>query len=219
MKLFLDTADVAAIARFSKTGLLDGVTTNPTHLSNAGGNPGAQVREIAALLPRGDVSVEVTETEPNNVYEQAKKIAEIADNISVKIPCHADYYDIIHRLVSEGVKINVTLVFTLAQSLFMCKLGVRYISPFVGRLDDIEEDGVKLLYEIRAMIDFYGYETQLLAASLRHTRHFHDAILAGADVATLPIKLFEQVITHPLTDRGMEQFNADWQKLGVRQFP
>lgn len=219
MKIFLDTANVAAIKKWAETGLIDGVTTNPTHLSKEGGDPKKVVLEICNLLPAGEISVEVTQEEPNDVYKQAKIIAALADNILVKVPCHKNYYGIIKKLVEEGVKLNITLVFTLVQGLMMSKLGVQYISPFVGRLDDIDANGIQLLYDLRQMIDMNEFETKILAASLRHERHVHDAILAGVDALTLPIDVFEKCLDHPLTDKGMLLFLADWKKLGVKQFP
>lgn len=219
MKIFLDTAHIEAIKTYAQTGLINGVTTNPTHLSKEGGDPKQQVLEICSILKHGEVSVEVTEQEPHKVYEQAHAIAKLAKNIVVKVPCHADYYGIIHKLVQEGIALNITLVFSLLQSAMMCKLGVRYISPFVGRLDDNKEDGSQLLFDIRHMVDCYGFETQILAASMRHAQHIHNAIMAGADAITMPPALFQEINTHVLTDRGMAQFNADWQKLGIKQFP
>ena len=218
MKIFLDTADVSAIKKLAKTGLINGVTTNPTHLSKQG-NPKKTVLEIAKLLPRGEISVEVTEEKPDAVYKQAKAIAKLSKNIIVKIPCHADYYEVIHKLVKDGVKLNITLVFTVFQGLMMCKLGVLYISPFIGRWDDIGVDGVQLLFDLRTMIDEYNYQTGLLAASLRHMTHFYEAIMAGADVATLPLAVFEKASKHVLTDQGIEKFNKDWKKLKVKRFP
>ena len=219
MNIFLDTADREQIKKWVQAGIVDGITTNPTHLSKEGGDPKKVVKDICAMMKGKDVSVEVIESNPEAVYKQEKEIAKLANNIVVKVPCHADYYAVIKKLVDEEIKINVTLVFTLIQGLLMCKLGVRYISPFIGRWDDIDVDGIALLYEMRQMIDQYGYDTQLLAASLRHVRHVHQAILAGADVATLPIAVVEKITTHPLTDRGIEKFNADWQKLGIKSFP
>ncbi len=214
MKLFLDTADLAAIKKWADSGLIDGVTTNPSHLSTAGGDPRTNVLAICKMLPRGEISVEVTEENPEAVYAQAKKIAALADNVIVKIPCHRTLYPVIARLASEGIALNITLVFTLVQGLLMSKLGVRYISPFVGRWDDIDADGTTVLYELRDMLDRYGYETGVLAASLRNVRHMHLAIEAGADAATVPIDVLEKVTEHVLTDRGIEKFNADWKKLG-----
>ncbi len=219
MKIFLDTADVSFIKKWAGTGLIDGITTNPTHLSKAGGDPKSLVKEIAKLMPEADISVEITEKKPEDVYRQAQAIAALGKNITVKIPAHKDYAQIIKKLVDEGVSINITLIFTLAQALMMCKLGVKYISPFIGRLDDSGEDGIERLSEIRFMIDEYGYSTKLLAASLRGIEHFNDTVLVGADVATLPVKLFETILDHPLTDAGMKRFDEDWQKLGISQFP
>lgn len=219
MKIFLDTANLDAIKKWADTGLINGVTTNPTHLSKEKNDPKDQVLAICAALPNGEISVEITEKEPEAVYKQARTIAALQKNIVVKVPCHKDYYAIIQRLVKEGVPINVTLVFTLIQGMLMCKLGVRYISPFVGRLDDIDTDGVQVLYDLRDMIDQYNYKTEILAASLRHTQHVHDAIRAGSDVVTVSPAVFEQIIEHPLTDAGIVKFNDDWKKLGITQFP
>jgi transaldolase len=217
MKLFLDSADLKAIKKYAF--LIDGVTTNPSHLSKEGGDPKKQVIAISKLLPGKDVSIEVTEKDPKAVYKQAKEIARLGKNVVVKVPCHADYYEIIAQLVKDGVALNITLVFTLVQSLYMCKLGVKYISPFIGRWDDIDVDGAELLYEIRQMVDEYQYDTQILAASLRGVRHLHEAIMAGADVATVPVSALEQSMKHVLTDQGIEKFDADWKKLGIKQFP
>jgi transaldolase len=219
MKLFLDTAHIESIKKYIFTGLIDGVTTNPTHLSKQGNNPQEVIKEIQSLLPNRDISVEITEKEPQAVYTQARAIADLGENIVVKIPCHADYFGIIHQLVSEGISLNITLVFSLMQGLFMSKLGVRYISPFVGRLDDMDVDGILLLHQLRDMIDYYGFETELLAASLRSVRHLHESIVAGADVATLPVELLEKSMNHVLTQQGIELFDADWKKSGIRQFP
>lgn len=219
MQIFLDTADINAIKKWVKTGIIDGVTTNPTHLSREGGNPRDQVTAICSLMGDRDVSVEVTEQDPDAVYTQAKEIASIASNVVVKIPCHVSYYPVIQKLVAEGVKLNITLVFTLIQALMMAKLRVRYVSPFIGRWDDIDVDGIHLLHEMRGMIDEYQFETNILAASIRGVRHLHEAIGAGADIATVPAIILEKSLHHMLTDRGIEKFNADWKKLGVKQFP
>lgn len=219
MKIFLDTADLKMIETWKKTGLIDGVTTNPTHLSKAKGDPKKVVQAIAKALPKGAISVEVTEKKPDAVYKQAKAIAKLGKNIVVKIPCHADYYEVIGKLLKDGVKLNITLIFSLVQALLMSKLGVQYISPFVGRLDDIDVEGVELLYNIRHMLDEYGYQTQLLAASIRGVRHFHEAIMAGADVVTVPIEILQKASRHVLTDQGIEKFDTDWKKIGIRKFP
>jgi transaldolase len=219
MKIFLDTANLEGIKKWAITGLIDGVTTNPTHLSKEGGNPKELILAICGALPEGEISVEVTEQDPDAAYKQAKDIAALAENIVVKIPCHHTYYQVINRLAHEEIPLNITLVFTLVQGLMMCKLGVRYISPFVGRLDDMDVDGIELLPEMREMVDEYGFDTGILAASLRGVRNVHDAIIAGADAATVSLPIFEKMIEHPLTDQGIAQFTADWAKLGVRQFP
>lgn len=219
MKIFLDTADVQAIKKWSSTGLIDGVTTNPTHLSKAGGNPVEVVKEICMLLPEGEISVEVTEQDPEAVYRQAREIAAIAQNVLVKVPCHLRYYEIINRLQQDSVPLNITLVFSLEQGLMMSKLAVDYVSPFVGRLDDIQVNGVELFYDLCAMRDEYDFDTGILAASIRNGRHFREAILAGVDAITVPIHVLEEVTQHKLTDKGIEQFNADWAKLGIKKFP
>jgi len=219
MKIFLDTANIAAIKKWASTGLIDGVTTNPSHLAKEGGDAKKQVLDICALLPEGEISVEVTEKDAEAVYKQAKAIAALSQNIVVKVPCHADYYPIIKRLVDDGIKLNITLVFTLIQGLMMSKMGVEIISPFIGRLDDIDVEGIDLLYEMKDMMDHYDFETQILAASIRSVRHFHKAILAGADIVTLPVEVFEKSLEHPLTHQGIEKFDADWKKLGIKQFP
>jgi transaldolase len=219
MKIFLDTANLDVIKKWADTGLVDGVTTNPSHLSKEGKDPKKQVLAICKAVPDGVVSVEVTQQEPKAVYEQAKKIAALSENIVVKIPCHEQYVGVIKKLVDETVPLNITLVFTLPQALVMCKLGVDFISPFVGRLDDSDVDGCAVLEEMQTMVTANFFDTQVIAASIRHLRHFHAAIKAGVDVTTLPPELFEKALAHPLTDLGMEKFDADWQKLGVKQFP
>ena len=219
MKIFLDTANIELITKWARTGLVDGVTTNPTHLSKEKANPTQQVLAICDILPLGIISVEVTETEPEDVYIQARKIASLSDNIAVKIPCHVSYFPVIKKLVEENISLNITLVFSLAQGLMMAKLGVDYISPFIGRLDDIGANGVELIEKLRHMLDWYGFETKLLAASIRDNNHFEKSIMAGADIATVPISVLEQSIHHQLTDKGMAQFLADWKKLAITQFP
>ena len=220
MKIFLDTANTEFIHKWAHTGLIDGVTTNPTHLSKEGKNPTATILEICDMLPTGVISVEVVESTPENVYLQACKIAKLSDNIAVKIPCHVDYYPVIRQLIDEGIILNITLVFSLAQGLMMGKLGAHYISPFIGRLNDIKgNSGIELVKQLRHMLDWYDFETELLAASIRDTSHFEQVIMAGADVATLPMKVFEDSLTHPLTDKGMEQFLIDWKKLNITHFP
>ncbi|MGE0009854.1 MAG: transaldolase family protein [Candidatus Babeliales bacterium] len=220
MKLFIDTSNLHDIKRWYDMGILDGVTTNPTNLSKEGGDPKKHIQEMCALMKDHDISVEVTEADPQLVYKQAKAIAALAKNVVVKIPCHRDYYAVINKLVQEGVALNITLVFTVLQGMLMAKMGVRYISPFVGRWDDIDVDGNELIHEMRSMIDDYCYQdTAILAASLRTVRDVHNAVINGADVATLPSSLLEKITDHPLTNRGIELFTEDWKKLGIKQFP
>ncbi len=218
MKFFLDTANLEALQKAKKTGLINGVTTNPTHLSREGQST-ELVKQIAALLPTCDISVEVTTKTPEEVYNQAKQIAELAPNIVVKIPCAKEYVPVIHTLVQEGIPLNITLLFSAVQGLCMAKLQVKYISPFIGRLDDIDANGMQLITDLRKILDNYNSTTQLLAASLRSIPHIHQAALAGADVATLPVALYEKMLDHPLTTKGMKLFDEDWQKLGINKFP
>lgn len=219
MKLFLDTAHVETIEKWAATGILDGVTTNPSSLSKEGGDPKKNVLAICKLLPHGDISVEVTQQDPKQVYEQALQISKLAENVFVKIPCHIDYYPLIKKLAAQGVKLNITLVFTMLQALMMCKLNVHYISPFVGRLEDIDGDGSELIPDIKDMIDLHGFNTKILAASIRTVQQFHDAVIHGADAVTLSADVLEKSVTHVLTDQGMAKFSADWKKLGISQFP
>lgn len=219
MKIFLDTANIEFIQKYSSSKLIDGVTTNPSNLSKEGGNPTEHVARICQLLPRGEISVEITEQDPKKAYEQAKKIAALADNVIVKIPCHKDYYGIIERLVDENVPLNITLVFTVIQGFMMAKLGVRYISPLLGRWDDIDVDASDLLPQLRHMMDLNGYKTGILVASIRQVRQLHQAIISGADAATVSPALFELAMKHPLTDAGKRTFESDWQTLNVDTFP
>lgn len=219
MKIFLDSSHVEIIREYNALGLIDGITTNPTNLAKAGGNPLDHILEICSIMDGKDVSVEVTELEPTKLYLQAKEIARLANNVVIKVPCHKDYYLIIKRLIDEGYSLNITLVFNVIQSLYMAKLGAKYISPFVGRWDDIDIEGSDLLIDVRCMLDQYGYETQLLAASMRSLRHVSKAIAAGADIATLSVKIFQESMEHFLTDQGIKQFDHDWKKLNVLKFP
>lgn len=222
MQIFLDTADIIAIERALKTGLINGITTNPTLLSKvlAGNKDIAQLlKKMCELMDPLDVSIEVTERDPKAVYEQAKKIAALAPNVVVKIPCAPEYLEIIDKLVQEEIALNITLVFSFLQGLLMSKLGVKYISPFIGRLDDIDSNGLELIEDLKTGLDNYGYETQILAASIRNIRQVHQVALLGADVVTMPVELFEKLLGHPLTESGMKQFDFDWKKLGITQFP
>ena len=219
MKFFLDTADVIVIEKFVSTGIVDGVTTNPSLLCKQGKPPVIIIKKICAILSGKPVSVQVTEHDVDAVYKQAKKIASIAENVVVKIPCDIRYYNVIKKLAKEGVKINATLVFSVAQGICMCKLGVAYISPFIGRIDDIAECGMELVEDLRRALDLYKFKTEILAASIRSVDHVKESILAGADIGTVPPSIFEKMLHHPLTEEGMKRFNKDWKKLNIDMFP
>ncbi len=219
MKIFLDTAHFNAINEALVTGLVDGITTNPTLLSKEGGTPLELLTKLCALVHPRPVSIEVTENDPQLAYHQAQALARIAPNVVVKIPCAYEYLPIIHKLVQEKVPVNITLLFSLNQGLLMAKLGVNYISPFIGRLDDTETDGIDLIKDLRIMLDTYNFQTQLLAASIRSSLHLHRAALAGADISTVPVALFQSLLNHPLTDKGRALFDTDWKKLDIGRFP
>lgn len=219
MKFFLDTANLNAIEKAHETGLINGITTNPTHLSKEGGDIITLIKRICKIMEPDDVSVEITEKESAAVYKQAKEIAALASNVVVKVPCHKEYAPIIKKLVEDGVAVNITLLFSVNQGLLMSKLGVKYISPFIGRLDDIDVEGIDVIYDLKQIMHNYNFTTQILAASMRSPLHIHQAALAGADIATVPVKLFESLLDHPLTDKGMLLFDEDWKKLGIKKFP
>lgn len=213
MKIFLDTADRSLIKEWLPTGLVDGITTNPSNLSKEGKNTREILLEICSLVS-GDVSIEVVEKSPEAVYKQAREIAALAKNVVVKIPFSQTYLPVIKKLVTEKIAINVTLVFGVLQALLVAKLGVRYISPFVGRWEEIDIDGISILGEIKDVIDNYGFSSEILAASLRTLMHVHQAALLGVDIATVHPTLLSNVMNHPLTSRGIEKFDEDWGKLG-----
>lgn len=215
MKLFLDTASLNEIRGWVETGLVDGITTNPSHLSKATTTPKQLLLEICNIVP-GDVSIEVVKKSPQEVYVQAKEIAALAANVVVKIPFHKDYLPVIKKLVHEQIPLNITLVFSMLQALLVGKLGVRYVSPFIGRWDDIDTDGMDILHDIRNAFDTHDIRTEILAASLRHVMHLHHAALLGADVATIPAALLEKVMHHPLTEHGIAKFDADWANSGIK---
>ena len=216
MKIFLDTANREMIKKWIPTGIIDGVTTNPSLLSKEGQNTKEVLQDICSIV-KGDVSIEVVKKDPNEVYKQAKEIAALAPNVTVKIPFQEDYLPVISKLVKEKVSINLTLIFSLMQALIGAKLGVKFISPFIGRWDDIDIDGMQLIAEIREMLDTYGYQSEIIAASIRHMMHWHESVLLGADIATVPPKLLDQAMKHPLTQQGIAKFDADWVKLGKKE--
>jgi transaldolase len=214
MKFFADTAEIADIRELADTGLLDGVTTNPSLIAKSGGNFLATVREICSIV-EGPVSAEVASTDAETMLAEGRKLAAIASNVAVKVPLTWAGLKTCKALSRDGVLVNVTLCFSANQALLAAKAGAAFVSPFVGRLDDIGEDGMALIRDIRAIYDNYPeLGTEVLAASLRHPRHVTEAALAGADVATVPPSVLKQIVNHPLTDKGLAQFVADWKKTG-----
>ena len=217
MKLFLDTADLSDIRWASQAGLIDGVTTNPTLLSKHAGDVDPQdvLQEICSLVD-GPVSAEVVAVDAGGMYTQGRELAKLADNIVVKVPMLEEGMVATRKLVADGVKVNVTLAFSSVQCLLAAKAGATYVSPFLGRLDDIGHDSMEIVRETRQIYDNYGVETEILAASIRHPRHVAEAALIGADVATMPTAVLKKLLLHPLTDRGLDQFLNDWSKLVAR---
>lgn len=217
MKFFLDTADLSQIRWAAQAGLIDGITTNPTLLSKVAGDlePRDVLKEICSLVD-GPVSAEVVAVETDGMYAEGRELARIADNVVVKIPMIEDGMVAVRRLVSDGIKVNVTLCFSSLQCLVAAKAGATFVSPFLGRLDDIGHDGMEVVREARQIFDNYGIETEILAASIRHPLHITEAALIGADVATMPPEVLRKLLLHPLTDRGLDQFLNDWSKLVAR---
>ena len=208
MKLFLDTANIDDIARINRWGVLDGVTTNPTLAAKEGKDFASMIKEICAEVD-GPVSAEVVSLEADEMVDEGRRLAAIADNVVVKIPLIPEGLAAVARLSDEGIKTNVTLCFSATQAILAARAGATYISPFLGRLDDIANDGIALLEEICEIYQVQGYETEVLAASLRSPQHVAQAAALGADVATLPAKVFDQMVTHPLTDSGLSRFLDD----------
>jgi transaldolase len=212
MRLFLDTADIEEIRTINNWGVLSGVTTNPTLVAREREDVERVWKEILAEVS-GDVSLETTEPEAGPMYEQGQRLAAMGENAVVKVPMTPDGLEAGKRLVDEGVRINVTLVFSPAQAILAAEIGAYIVSPFLGRIDDAASDGMHALRQICDIFDIQGYETEVLAASLRHPMHVVDAALAGADIATMPFDVFTKLVKHPLTDKGLEQFNKDWEAL------
>lgn len=214
MKFFVDTADIAEIRALAETGMIDGVTTNPSLVAKSGHNFIEAIREICAIVP-GPVSAEVSATSVATMIEEGRKLAKLAKNVAVKVPLTWDGLKACRTLAGEGVMVNVTLCFSANQALLAAKAGATFVSPFIGRLDDAGQDGMALIREIRAIYDNYAaLKTELLAASIRHPIHVTQCALAGADVATVPPGVLKQLAAHPLTERGLAQFLADWAKTG-----
>ena len=209
MKFFLDTANIDEIKRINDLGLCDGVTTNPSIIKKEGKDFETVVKEIASIVD-GPVSAEVTSYTYHEMVEEAKKLAAWKENIVVKIPMTEDGLKAINTLSKEGIKTNCTLIFSVSQGIMAMKAGSTYISPFMGRIDDMGESGKKLIENLRRIIDIYGYESEIIAASIRHINHLEQAALAGSHIATIPGSIFEKLWTHPLTTAGIESFKKDW---------
>ena len=213
MKLFLDTADVAVIKDMVPTGMVDGVTTNPSLIAKSGRNIAEVIAEICALV-EGPISAEAVATDFETMVKEGDKLAAIAPNVVVKLPLTWDGLRAARVFADKGVQTNVTLCFSAAQALLAAKAGATYISPFIGRIDDGAADGIELVRQLVQIYENYGFETQILAASLRHPAHVTAAALAGSDAATLPADTFKALVKHPLTDKGLDAFLADWGKTG-----
>ena len=215
MKIFLDTADVDQIRRAADANLIDGVTTNPSLMMQAAGqrDPSETFLEICETID-GPVSAEVVAIEKDKMLAEGRRLAKIHDNIVVKVPLTEDGLRACRGLRSEGIRVNVTLCFSVTQAHLAAKAGASFVSPFVGRVDDISGDGMDLIGQIKQVYDNYPFETEILVASIRHPQHVVQSLLLGADCATMPPKVLYQLLKHPLTDSGLSAFLADWKKLG-----
>jgi len=210
MKIFLDTAEIEEIRTVARWGVLDGVTTNPTLYAKVGGSYDGILGEICRITP-GPVSAEVVAADVEGMLREGRHFAKLAPNIVVKVPMSEEGLEAISRFAEEGIKTNCTLIFSSNQGLLAAKAGASLLSPFVGRLDDINQDGMEVVRELVVMVETYGLDAEVLAASIRHPRHMTEAALAGAHVATTPFKVLQQMVHHPLTDKGIVQFRHDWE--------
>ena len=215
MKFFVDTANIEEIAELAATGLIDGVTTNPSLVAKAGRPFTDVIKEICDLV-EGPVSAEVVATDYDGMISEGRKLAAIAENVAVKLPLTWDGLKACKTLTGEGTMVNVTLCFSANQALLAAKAGATFISPFIGRLDDINIDGMELISDIRQIYDNYLFDTEILAASIRTANHVKESALAGADVATMPPNVIKTLANHPLTDKGLETFLADAKKAGIK---
>ncbi|MBG9984990.1 fructose-6-phosphate aldolase [Aerococcaceae bacterium DSM 111022] len=216
MKFFLDTANIDEIKRINDLGLVDGVTTNPSLIAKEGKDFETVIKEIAAVVD-GPVSAEVIALDYDGMINEAREVAKWADNVVVKIPMTEEGLKAVNTLSQEGIKTNVTLIFSVAQGLLAAKAGATYISPFIGRIDDMGNDGMELIEDLRTVLDVYGLEAEIIAASIRHIGHFNASAVAGAHIGTIPGSLFPKLWSHPLTDKGIKGFLADWDKFQETQ--
>jgi transaldolase len=212
MKIFLDTANIASIRHYSEMGMVDGITTNPTLLSKEGGDPEEIINEIVKMV-QGPVSLEVISTEVNQIMEEAYILKQYGSNVVIKVPMIPDGLKAVKKLREEGIDTNVTLVFSATQALLAAKAGASYVSPFIGRLDDIGNDGMSLISDIKQIFTNYQYNTKILVASVRHPIHVIESAKVGADVVTLPPDILGKMFLHPLTDKGLKTFISDWENL------
>jgi transaldolase len=212
MKLFIDTADIEEIRTVARWGVLDGVTTNPSLFAKTSGMTYDEVLGEICRITSGPVSAEVIADDVEGMLREGRHFAKLADNIYVKVPMTATGLEAISRFRAEGIRTNCTLIFTANQGLLAAKAGASLLSPFVGRLDDINQDGMIVIRELVSIVEIHELETEVLAASIRHPLHVTQAALAGSHIATLPFKVFQQMLSHPLTDKGIVQFRADWDK-------
>ncbi|HEY4485403.1 MAG TPA: fructose-6-phosphate aldolase [Nitrospiria bacterium] len=211
MKFFLDTANVKEIQEAASMGVLDGVTTNPSLVSKEGREFHVILEEICRIVD-GPISAEVVSTEAEAMVQEGRKLARIHKNIVVKLPTILEGLKACKRLSSEGIRVNMTLVFSPSQALLVAKAGGAYVSPFIGRLDDISQSGMEIIRQIKTIYDNYAYKTEILAASIRHPMHVVEAAMAGAHIATMPLSVIQQLIKHPLTDSGLKKFLSDWER-------
>jgi transaldolase len=216
MKLFIDTADVEQIREAASWGIVDGVTTNPTHVSKTGRSPIELYQEICALVD-GPVSLETIGLDADRIVAEARQLAKIADNAVIKVPIIREGMKAVKRLKAEGIRTNVTVTFSPLQALVAAKAGASYISPFVGRLDAVGHFGMDLVRQIKQIYDNYGFETEIIVAAVRHPQHVLEAALAGADICTMRFEQLQQLYDHPLTDKGIEMFLDDWKKVPGRE--
>jgi len=212
MKIFLDTANLEHIKEVAGWGLLDGVTTNPTLVAKENQKFEVLIKKICEIVP-GPVSVESVSTKAEAIIKEARRLAKMAENIVVKIPVCLEGLKATKALLGEGIQVNTTLIFSPSQALLAAKAGSKYLSPFIGRLDDISHDGLDLVDQIVTILYNYGFESEVIVASIRNPLHFVEAAIMGADIATLPYATLEKLIKHPLTDKGMETFLQDWKKV------
>ncbi len=218
MKLFVDTGDTEEVRRAADWGILDGVTTNPTLIAKSGKGFKETVVKICELVPEGEISAEVVATDYDTMLKEAHEIASWHPNIVVKVPLIESGIKLVRTLTDEEIKTNVTLVFTVSQALLAAKAGATFISNFVGRVDDMSDDGMAAVADTVAMVDTFGFESEVLVASVRHPLHVVQAVQAGAHIATMPIKVMEMLFKHPLTDSGLTRFLSDWNNAGLSIF-